>query len=70
MDADPVWIQRSTSGDAFLTESGGCVFGFKIGDAMDDPLPVIAEVYESHLATCPARQTRNRKQRNRAPGYR
>ena len=70
VDAEPVWIRRDTSGDVFLRADGSTVFGYKIGDAFDEDAEV-AEVFESHFATCPvAGQFRNRQPRKRPSGYR
>lgn len=71
-DAEPVWVLLSAGTDSFVQLDGTMIIGRKVGDAWDDdPDANVVEAYESHFATCPVGgQFRERKARNRAPGYR
>ena len=72
VDAEPVWIREEHGGNTFVKKDGTIAFGRKIGDAYEaEEGDNLAEVFESHFATCPVGgQFRNRKPRTRPPGYR
>lgn len=70
VEAEPVWIQKKSGGESFITIEGNTVIGEQVGDAADDPELELIACYRQHRDRC---RTRGKAPRNRKPrpsGYR
>lgn len=70
VEAEPIWIRQQTGGGSFFTADGRTVFGYEVGDAMDDPDTECLLVYIPHRGRCPHGGKAPRNRQRRPSGYR